>query len=993
VEEETYEGYWIYPVPEKVMVEEGNTVGLTESFYKDEAAYATNSFYSDLVAQLGESYTFRDQQRLQLIFYPFAFNPATGQLKHYTRIRVRIDYYGIPASGEGTMGAAEWSPPEGSTSFKISVQEEGMYKLTEAFLAAGGVDVANMALDEVRLYHLGQEVAIYVYDALGDNRLNDVDGDYIAFYGQSVSSPYTKFTRDNIYWLTSTGGFGTPKRMQPVNGAPAGGGLATTHTDTVVENRDEYYWIMAPGGDELDRWIDDTILPGGGFRDYTITATSVATPPAEGSLTLELFSGYDTNHEVDITVNGVYEGTHTWSNISRTQFTLDSVNVVEGVNTITIDCISSPDVIAMDVLTLDYPRTFQATGDRLRFSHPAGDRYKVSGLSTDQVLVFDITSPADVARVSNAAISDPPAPHSVEFEPAGTGTRSYIVTSPAAMPAPAGITPDTPSDLADVANGADYILITHRELGWDGFGDPYPWLDPRGDETSSLVTLRQNQGLRVKVVDVQDIYDEFSYGIFTPQAIRDFLSYAYQSWTPPAPRYVLLVGEGTYDYKDNFGYGTTQYIPVHLFYTQVLPQTEAVSDEWFVQVAGGDVVPDIYIGRLPAGSAVEASTMVGKILTYETTANTKTWEKNIALIADDQGQPGEIIFEIMNEDVAAMIPTVGFNTPVKFYQEGYVGDITQDISDQINLIDKGALIVHYSGHASLEQWAAGPPVFTNADAAALANQDRMPFVISMSCLAGNFSYPEDPDSMVEAFLQNPAQGAVAAFMPTDQTEPVYQRIMDLALFEALFDHDLRLLGPAISEAKQVLLANSGYQYEDVSNTFLLFGDPAMELKIPLPKQPTGLTAQGNTDTVSLSWDAPSDIHGAAVESYNIYRSTNPGSGYAKINSEPVAGTSFVDTSATEGVRYYYVVTALDADGIESAQSQEASAATITPSDTSAPTTIASNSSSGGGTCFIAASGNNGSSAAALWIGLIGLVLAACIVLGHRKMTVHTKFTQ
>jgi hypothetical protein len=973
VEEETYEGYWIYPVPEKVVVEEGNTVGLTESFYKDEEAYATDSFYSDLVAQLGEVYTFRDQQRLQLIFYPFAFNPATGQLKHYTRIRVRIDYYALPPSGEATMGAAEWSPPEGSSSFKLSVQEEGMYQLTEAFLTAGGVDVASMALDEVRLYHLGEEVAIYVYDAMGDNRLDDVDGDYIAFYGQPVSYPYSKFTRDNIYWLTPSGGAGAPKRMQPVDGTPAGGSLAAAHTDTAVENRDEYYWIMAPGGDELDRWVDDTFTPGGGFQNYTIEATSVAMPPAEGSLTLELFSGMDTDHEVDITVNGTFEGTHTWSNISRTQFTLDSVNVVEGVNTITIDCISSPDVIAVDVLTLDYPRTFQATGDRLRFSHPAGYRYQVSGLSTDQVLVFDITSPTDVGRVSNAAISDPPAPHSVEFEPAGTGTRSYIVTSPAAMLIPTGITPDTPSDLAAVTNGADYILITHRELGWDGFGDPYPWLDPLGDETSSLLTLRQNQGLRVKVVDVQDIYDEFSYGIFTPQAIRDFLSYTYQSWTPPAPRYVLLVGESTYDYKDNFGYGTTQYVPVHLFYTQILPQTETVSDEWFVQVAGSDAVPDMHIGRLPAGSAAEASAMVEKILTYETTANTKDWEKNIVLIADDQAQPAEIIFEIMNEDVAATIPAAGFNAPLKFYQQDYVGDITQHITDQINL---GALIVHYSGHASIEQWAAGPPLYTNADAAALVNQDRMPFVISMSCLAGNFSYPEDPDSMAEAFLQNPAQGAVAAFMPTDQTEPVYQRIMDLALFEAFFDHDLRLLGPAVSEAKQVLLANSGYQYQEVSDTFLLFGDPAMELKIPLPKQPTGLTAEGSTDTVSLTWDAPSGIHGAAVESYNIYRSTSPGSGYVKINDQPVTGTSFVDTSCEDGVRYYYVLTSLDDEGIESSMSQEASADTSPASS--------HDSSSGGTTCFVAASGKGGPSTMPGWLTLIALTITALLLCSHHR---------
>jgi hypothetical protein len=106
------------------------------------------------------------------------------------------------------------------------------------------------------------------------------------------------------------------------------------------------------------------------------------------------------------------------------------------------------------------------------------------------------------------------------------------------------ITKDIAGNLSGTSNGADYILITHRDLGWDGGGSAQPWL-------TNLKAHRESQGLRVKVVDVEDIYDEFSYGITSPQGIKDFLSYTYQNWTSPAPQYVLLVGDSAYDPKDN----------------------------------------------------------------------------------------------------------------------------------------------------------------------------------------------------------------------------------------------------------------------------------------------------------------------------------------------------------------------------------------------------------------------------------------------------------
>jgi len=175
-----------------------------------------------------------------------------------------------------------------------------------------------------------------------------------------------------------------------------------------------------------------------------------------------------------------------------------------------------------------------------------------------------------------------------------------------------------------------------RNTGWDGFGAQQGWL-------TDLVALRQSQGLEVKMVNVQDIYDEFSYGIPTPVAIRDFLSYAYTNWSSPAPQYVLLVGDSTYDYKDNYNRGTVNYVPAYTVYTDYMGET--VTDENFVTISGDDAVADMYIGRLPANSAAEAQAMAAKIIAYETDLNTGSWEKNVVLVADNPTEAYEAVFE------------------------------------------------------------------------------------------------------------------------------------------------------------------------------------------------------------------------------------------------------------------------------------------------------------------------------------------------------------
>ncbi|MGD8686616.1 MAG: DUF2341 domain-containing protein, partial [Syntrophobacterales bacterium] len=1000
-EDELHTGYRVYPVPENAVDEQAQLSHVGEIFVLDEAAYSVNSFYPATVVHLGEQYLFRGQQKQQIVFYPLTFNPASGKIRHYRRIRVRVDYvagewakatgpeptvWSPSVADEGAKDLSSfvrmafltpsmmvnpiasvlsstailvrtiWAPPAAATpAYKILVVEDGIYRLNKTWLEANGVDVSTFDLSEVRIYNLGQEIAIYVYDENGDDLFDPED--YINFYAQAVEESYAKYTTDNVYWLTLEGGAGEPRRMAAIDGSPGSASVPSTHTFTVHHEEDRKYWSGAPGGDSLDRYFFDPYVIGpdvgyAGAGDPVSFDFSLPGVADQGILKIMMAGTWAPYHQVAVSLNGTPLGTYSWSDIAFYEATIEGVDLVDGINTVTLECLTGVDSIAVDWFEVTYPRRFEANGDLLAFSHETGYRFQVSEFSGDNLLAFDITSPVNVDRLITFETTGA-GPYTLDFEPeSGSGERTYLVLTEDQVLAPVAIIEDEYGNLADPAIGADYILITHRDVGWDINGDPHPWL-------TDLVALRQGQGLRVKVVDVEDIFDEYSYGIFAPEAILDFLAYAYANWTPPAPQYVLLVGDSTRNPKNNpdpsLGVDTvTTYIPTYLTVTDHMGET--ATDEWFVRVSGDDAISDLYIGRLPAKSAAEATAIVNKILAYEGNLNTKTWEKNVLLLADDQRDGEEYeyeaIFEIMNNDVAALIPAA-MNDPVTGYLNDYfdANNLKAEIIAQIN---SGTLMVNYSGHSSIQRLAnhkvTYQNIFSTADVDTLTNSGMYPLFVGMGCLSGHFVYPEDWNypSLAEALLRAEDKGAAAALMSTGQTTTEGQHILDTALFDAIFNQDIRVLGQAVSSAKQTLVANGGSLYEEVYETFLLFGDPAMTLKVPLPREPEGLRAQGNLSAVRLNWDEATDCNGGGVSGYNLYRSTTPGGNYTKVNTTLITDNHYDDTSVAAGTTYYYVVTSVDADGDESSPSVEASGGTQSAKSVGTP----SSGGGGGGGCFI-----------------------------------------
>ena len=115
LETATTEGYQIYPVPAKLAIENGSVSTVGEDFSWDEATYSQDADYPATEAVLGDSYIFRSELKQQVVFYPLAFNPVTGKITHYTRIRVRIDYVPNTLARVEAKKPVPWKPPVKNT--------------------------------------------------------------------------------------------------------------------------------------------------------------------------------------------------------------------------------------------------------------------------------------------------------------------------------------------------------------------------------------------------------------------------------------------------------------------------------------------------------------------------------------------------------------------------------------------------------------------------------------------------------------------------------------------------------------------------------------------------------------------------------------------------------------------------------------------------------------------------------------------------------------
>jgi hypothetical protein len=327
-----------------------------------------------------------------------------------------------------------------------------------------------------------------------------------------------------------------------------------------------------------------------------------------------------------------------------------------------------------------------------------------------------------------------------------------------------------------------------------------------------LLEQRRAQGLRVKAVAVEDVYAQFGHGEANPLAVRSFLAQAYASWSRPALRYVLLIGDSSYDPKDYLGTGKPDLLPSPLVRTSFLWTS---SDPGLAAVNGDDLVPDLAIGRLPAQNEDEVRRMVDKIVAFERGGH--DLQGTAVLVADNPDTGGS--FE---DDAVAMArgPLAGREVERVFVRE--LGGATR--SAIRSSLDAGPAVASYMGHGGTAVWAS-ENVWNNMDVPSLQPQTRPPFLLTMNCLNGFFTFPSF-DALGEAMVKAEGRGAIAAFSPSGMSVNEPARTYQEALLRELQGHDR--LGDAVLAAQSSFLESGALA--ELLAIYHLFGDPALRIR-------------------------------------------------------------------------------------------------------------------------------------------------------------------
>ena len=687
---------------------------------------------------------------------------------------------------------------------KIHVEEDGIVHITYPRLREAGVDLGGVEPATIKLTYRGQEIPIRI--------VGEGEGVAIEFYGTANES---KYSDANIYWLTVGQTAGKRVAERPASPEDAAS-FPSSFRATLHREEDLLYWSKAPQA--ADHWCW-RLLTAPSSATFTFDLPHLT--DGDGFLKVSLLGGTSSpaqpDHHVRIHLNGHLVADATWDGVEGTlvETAIPRSVLLVGENALVIeapgDTEAKADVVLLDGFEIGYQRRFIAEDDQLRFEGSAGD-YRIAGFSQPDVEIFDITDPADVIRLTGQTVEREGDAYTVFFSDSGTGQRRVLAVSPEAMVKPTRIarppsppklggTGAAPADLRVPDQQADTIVITHPDFRGS--------LDP-------LVEWRESQGLKVVVATIDEVYDEFSHGLADPAAIRDFLRYAHEHWASPAPRYVLLVGDASYDYRDNLKAPNKDLVPTYLLETHFVGET--ASDNWFVRL-DDDGLPDMAIGRLPVKSAAEVRAVVDKIVGYERNPASGEWRERALFVADD-----EPVFEATSDDLIESYLPPDYRA-IRVYLSAFA-DPEESGARIVEEINEGVAIVSYIGHAAIDVWAK-ERMFASEDIASLKNEGKLPFFVTMTCLDGYFHHPK-ADCLAEELLLAGGKGAVAVFAPTSESLPGDQDVLAKALFEALFAGDVSTVGEAVMRAKRSL-PHGGRGYEDLIETYTLLGDPALRL--------------------------------------------------------------------------------------------------------------------------------------------------------------------
>lgn len=819
--------------------------------------------------------------------------------------------------------------------YKIAVQQTGIYKIDLAFLNSLGINTSNLASASVRLYGNGGQMlpeanAVNRADDLTENAISVADGgdgilngsDYILFYANgpdswAKDSANLRFTHQkNLYsqhafYYITIGGNG--KRVATANTVSSPNITVSSFSGRYFHELDTVNFLTS--GKE---WFGEEFSSSPGrtlSKSFTVSVPNIVSgsPVLLHTNCVSRSVGIGSSFNVALNNNNLGQFT-----ISPVGAGLYDVFAQQVTNSSTGIATGNEQVI-----TYSYaPGSFNAQGWLNWFEVFTRRQISLSGINqlvfSDWQSVGNGTIAGFTVTNANAAtkvwdITDPLTPSLMQGNLAGTTfqfnnyanrLREYIAFNETDFLLPANAGRVANQNLHNTSP-ADHIIIVHA-----------PFLA----QAQRLAQFHQQQsGLRSVIVTTEQVYNEFGSGSPDPASIRDFVKMYFDKYgNDPANklRYLLLLGDASYDYKDRIK-NNTNFVPAYESMVSLDVLSTYTSDDFYgflddnEDINAGAIINklDIGIGRVPAKNIEEAKNFVDKVYAYFNAQSYGPWRNNFTFIADDEDQ------NLHLQDAETIAATAQTTAPVFDVQKIYLDAFQQESGSggssypQANLainnqVYNGTLIWNFTGHGGprrlAEETILDQDIINNWN-----NADRLPLFITATCDFAPYDIP-GLNSIGENILLRPKTGAIALMTTTRVVFAYSNRIMNNNYLQFALQPDAngvyKSLGDAVMQAKNYTYQTSG----DITNNrkFTLLGDPALTIAYPVLKvKATSINGKPVAQTDTLSATEKITIEGDVTDVQGNTLSGFNGNVYPVIFDKPQTVTTLGNDANSQPVNF------------------------------------------------------------------------------------------
>lgn len=763
--------------------------------------------------------------------------------------------------------------------YKVAVSETGLHKISFEDLVQMGFSGSQLSSSLISVFGNGTgrlpevcgtdrpddllELPVLVHDG-GDGVFGA--GDYVVFYAKSphnvsfdpstrtFSHDYNIYT-DNSYYFVNLSGVGEGKRVT------MGAETALTENQTVSDYLNyKYYEVDAVNLDETGQeWFGD-LFDVTAQRDYSIEIPSVKAETAK--FTIAAASSAASSSIFSVTVNGSSIGALPISAMSgaiahREKGTF-SFTPTQSTLSISLNFNRSSSLTKgyLDYLAVQATSQLSFSGGQLNFnngkyiSNNAVSRYTISNANSS-VRVWDVTEPSKAFQLPGSYNGS-----TYQFVTMDSVFRQYVAFDGSSYKSVKCIGQVSNQNLHGVESQVDMIIVAHPDF-WS--------------QAEQLAAVRrQEQGLTIRIVSPAQIYNEFSSGAQDPVAIRDYLKMIYEKSAGAYPKFLLLFGRPSYDYRGRVS-GTSLYVPNYQrpLGNVIVEGSFRANDDFFGILDDGEGQSshgfvDVAVGRFPVTTAAQANLAVSKSVNYTASrnlvpasstqvSNWADWRNVICFVADDGDQN-----EHLNtaERCAAIVQEANKNINLDkiycdaFPQKSNSGGqrypaVTTAINDRM---DRGSLFLTYVGHSGKDGWAH-ERILEFSDINNWHNTYNQPVIMTLSC---DFAwYDRTMVSPAEACFFNTNGGSMALITTSRVAYGGSNSTYARKLFGRLFTtagNNPRTMGEMNMLAKNDYGGNS-----DAISMFVLIGDPSMPLAVPKYKvvidSVNGMPANALTDTL------------------------------------------------------------------------------------------------------------------------------------------------